>query len=144
MGLFSFQEIRDVCHGTFCGNVDLTDEVDEVVTDTRAAMKNALFIALTGERFDAHDYLADAVRNGAKLLCVDAAKADKIPAGAAAILTDSPLEAYQALAGFHRKRFPDLKLAALTGSCGKTTTKEILRTIFEYAAGKEHVLATEG
>jgi len=144
MGLFTFQEIRDVCHGTFNRKVELTEEVDEIVTDTRAAMKNALFIALTGERFDAHDYLADAVRNGAKLLCVDAAKADKIPDGAAAILTESPLAAYQALAGFHRKRFPNLKLAALTGSCGKTTTKEILRAIFEHAAGPEHVLATEG
>ena len=144
MGLFTFKEIKDVCNGRFNRSVPLTASVDEVVTDSRQKMKNALFIALSGEKFDAHDYLEDAVRNGAALLCVEAAKADKVPPGAFALLVDSPLKAYQALAGFHRKRFPKLKLAALTGSCGKTTTKEILRTIFEYAAGKDQVLATEG
>ena len=144
MSLFTFKEIKDVCSGRFNRSAPLTASVDEVVTDSRKPMKNALFIALSGEKFDAHDYLGDAVRNGASLLCVEAAKAEKVPAGAFAILVDSPLQAYQALAGCHRKRFPELKLAALTGSCGKTTTKEILRTIFEYAAGKEHVLATEG
>lgn len=144
MGLFTFREIRDVCLGKFSRSVPLTAMVDEVATDTRSPMKNALFIALSGEKFDAHDYLADAVRNGASLLCVEAGKADKVPEGAAAILVESPLAAYQALAGYHRKRFPGLRLAALTGSCGKTTTKEILRTIFEFVAGKDHVLATEG
>ena len=144
MGLFTFKEIRDVCDGRFSRSVPLTASVDEVVTDSRQPMKNALFIALSGEKFDAHDYLADAVRNGARLLCVEAGKADKVPEGVFALLVESPLTAYQQLAGYHRKRFPNLKLAALTGSCGKTTTKEILRTIFEHAAGKEHVLATEG
>ena len=144
MGLFTFQEIQAVCGGDFNGSAEPTAEVDAVVTDTRVPMKNALFIALAGERFDAHNYLADAVRNGAALLCVDRNKAAKVPPGAPAVLVESPLAAYQALAGYHRRRFPELKLAALTGSCGKTTTKEILRTIFEHAAGAGHVLATEG
>lgn len=144
MGLFTFEEIRQVCGGTFNREADLNTVVDEVVTDTRQPMRQALFIALSGERFDAHDYLDDAVRGGAALLCVDKDKADKIPAGATALLVDSPLTAYQALAGFHRSRFPKLKLAALTGSCGKTSTKEILRSIFAHAAGPEHVLATAG
>ncbi|MBO4632156.1 MAG: UDP-N-acetylmuramoyl-tripeptide--D-alanyl-D-alanine ligase, partial [Lentisphaeria bacterium] len=144
MGLFTFQEIQAVCGGEFNRSAELTAEVDEVVTDTRTPMKNALFIALAGERFDAHNYLADAVRNGAALLCVDRNKAEKVPPGATAILVESPLAAYQALAGYYRRRFPELKLAALTGSCGKTSTKEILRAIFEHAAGTGHVLATEG
>ena len=144
MGLFTFKEIRDVCKGKFSRSVPLTASVDEVVTDSRKPMKNALFIALSGEKFDAHDYLADAVSNGAKLLCVEASKASKVPPGAFAVLVESTLAAYQVLAWYHRKRFPKLKVAALTGSCGKTTTKEILRTIFEHAAGKDHVLATEG
>ena len=111
MGLFTFKEIRDVCGGSFSRSVPLTASVDEVVTDSRQVMKNALFIALSGEKFDAHDFLEDAVRNGAALLCVEADKADKVPAGAFALLVDSPLTAYQQLAGYHRKRFPDLKLA---------------------------------
>ena len=144
MALFTFQEIQDVCHGVFSGSFPLTSTVDEVVTDTRVPMKNALFVALTGEHFDAHDYLPDAVRNGAVLLCIDKRKAGQVPEGAAALLVDSPLAAYQALAEYHRRRFPELKLIALTGSCGKTTSKEILRTIFEHVAGPEHVLATCG
>ena len=144
MGLFTFREIQQVCWGKFNSPQSPDATVDEIVTDTRVPMKNALFIALAGERFDAHDYLADAIRNGAALLCVNRAQADKVPPGAAAVLVKSTLEAYQALAGYHRNRFSDLKVAALTGSCGKTTTKEILRTIFEFVAGKEHVLATQG
>lgn len=145
MELFTFQEIRDVCHGKLM-NADqaLNHTVDEVVSDTRAPMKKALFIALTGERFDAHDYLDDAIRKGAALLCVDRRKADKLPPDAPAVLVDSTLAAYQALAGYHRRRFPNLKLVALTGSCGKTSTKEILRTIFEHAADTGEVLATQG
>ena len=144
MALFTFKEVRDICGGQFNRPALLNAVVEQVVTDTRLPMENALFIALTGERFDAHDYLADAVRSGAKLLCVDKMKSHKIPPGATAILVDSPLAAYQALAGYHRRSFTDLKLTALTGSCGKTTTKEILRTIFEHVAGAGHVLATSG
>jgi len=144
MGLFTFREIQGVCLGKFNRPQPPDAMVDEVVTDTRVPMKNALFIALAGERFDAHDYLADAVRNGAALLCVNQAQADKVPPGAAAVMVNSTLAAYQELAGYHRRRFPELNVVALTGSCGKTTTKEILRTIFEFAAGKDHVLATRG
>ncbi|MBQ9336204.1 MAG: UDP-N-acetylmuramoyl-tripeptide--D-alanyl-D-alanine ligase [Lentisphaeria bacterium] len=144
MALFTFQEIRDICGGTFSRTAQLNATVDEVVTDTRVKAKNGLFIALAGERFDAHDFLAEAALNGSVLLCVDRNKADKVPPGATALLVESPLRAYQALAGFHRARFPELRVAALTGSCGKTTTKEILRTIFEHAFGAEHVLSTKG
>ena len=144
MGLFTFREIRDVCGGTFTRTAQLNAVVDEVVTDTRVKTKNGLFIALCGERFDAHDFLAEAALNGSVLLCVDRRKASLVPPGATALLVDSPLKAYQALAGYHRARFPELRVAALTGSCGKTTTKEILRTIFEHAFGAEHVLATKG
>ena len=144
MGLFSFQEIQEVCQGEPNRPLPPDLTVDEVVTDTRAPMRNALFIALAGERFDAHDYLADAVRAGAVRLCVDRTTAARIPPGTPALLVESTLGAYQALAGYHRRRFPELKVVALTGSCGKTTTKEILRTILEFAAGQERVLATLG
>ena len=67
MGLFTFEEIRQVCGGTFNREADLNTVVDEVVTDTRQPMRQALFIALSGGRFDAHDYLDDAVRAVAAL-----------------------------------------------------------------------------
>ena len=125
------------------GNVPLPD-VGEVSTDSRKKMQNALFIALDGERFDAHDFIASAVENGAVLVCADRKKAHKVPGNIPVIFADSPLHIYQELAGKYRLRFKDLKVIALTGSCGKTSTKEALRAIFSEYAGKEKVLATEG
>lgn len=143
MGFFTYGEIRTACGGTFNRDTDLNCCVENVVTDTRIRTEKALFIALKGENFDAHDFLDKALQNGAELLLIDEKQKDKLPPGATALLVKDTLKAYQDLAGFHRKRFPDLKLVAVTGSYGKTSTKEMLRSIFEKAAGPEHVLATE-
>ena len=144
MALFTFAEVREACGGTFSPSVDPEAVIDTVSTDSRKTQENMLFFALEGERFDAHDFLEDAVRNGAVLLCVSAKKANKIPFGASALLVEDTLKAYQALAAYHRNRFPALKVIALTGSSGKTSSKEILRSIFQHVYGKDHVLATEG
>ena len=145
MGFFTFGEIRTACGGEFNQpGVDPAAMVENVVTDSRLQTKQALFIALEGERFDGHKFLKNALENGAVLLLVNRKKKEFLPEGAAALLVEDTLKAYQDLALFHRNRFPDLKLMALTGSYGKTSTKEILRSIFSKAAGKEHVLATEG
>ena len=140
---FTFDEIRSALPGsTWTGNP--AGSVSAIFTDTRETVADSLFIAFSGENFDAHDFLDKAVANGAKLLCVEKEKADRVPAGVDAVLVDSTVAAYQALARLHRNRFPDLHLLALTGSCGKTSTKETLRAILEEAYGKEHILATEG
>ena len=144
MCTFTFAEIQKACGGAFSSPIDLNSKVDAVSTDSRAKLKQSLFIALSGERLDGHDYLDDAVKNGAKLLCVAKDKVDKVPPGVPALAVDSTLAAFQALALFHRKRFPKLKVIALTGSCGKTSSKEILNAIFSNAFGPSHVLATSG
>lgn len=142
--LFTFQEIADVTGGTVCGSFNPASTVDAVFTDTRANVPNALFIALKGEKFDAHNFLADAVSHGAVLLCIEQDSMDKLPDGAAAVAVKSTVEAYRLLAKHHRAKFPGLIIAALTGSCGKTSTKECLRAIFNHVYGTDHVLATEG
>ncbi len=144
MSLFTFAEIQKACGGVFTSPVDLNAAIDAVSTDSRAKLKKSVFIALRGERLDGHDFLPDAVRNGAELLCVAGDKADRVPPGVPALLVDSTLAAFQALALFHRKRFPKLKVIALTGSCGKTSTKEILSTIFSHVCGPANVLSTAG
>ena len=145
MGFFTFEEIRTACGGEFNTNTpDLSSSVENIVSDSRQETFRGLFIALEGERFDGHDFLETALQNGAVLLLVNRKKKERIPEGAAALLVEDTLKAYQDLALFHRKRFPDLKLIALTGSYGKTSTKEILKSIFVQAAGEKHVLATEG
>ena len=140
--LFRFEEIQKALGGTFL-NEPHGEGVDAVTTDTRAITPNSLFIALSGERFDGHDFLDAALKQGASLLCIERAKLAKLPAGAPAIAVDSTVAAYQALARFHRMCLP-VKAIALTGSSGKTSTKEMLRAIFVRAFGAEHVLATEG
>ena len=140
--LFRFEEIQKALGGTFL-NEPHGEGVDAVTTDTRAITPNSLFIALSGERFDGHDFLETALKQGASLLCIERTKLGKLPAGAPAIAVDSTVAAYQALARFHRMRLP-VKAIALTGSSGKTSTKEMLRAIFVRAFGAEHVLATEG
>ena len=140
--LFRFDEIREAVGGTFL-NTPRGDGVESVTTDSRTAAPQSLFIAISGEKFDGHDFLETAMNKGAALLCIERKKLAKLPPGAPAVVVDSTIKAYQDLARFHRLRLP-VKAVALTGSSGKTSTKEMLRAIFCRAYGAEHVLATEG
>lgn len=117
-----------------------------VYTDTRQPGDGRLFLALCGENFDAHDMLGKAVSGGAAALCIARSKVEKLPPSCPVpvLLTDDPLAAYQAIANFHRCRFPQLKVAAVTGSVGKTSVKEMLRAVFTEAASPEAVLYTIG
>ena len=117
-----------------------------VYTDTRQPGEGRLFLALSGENFDAHDFLDKAIAGGAGALCISKNKTASIPAGChlPVLLVNDTLAAYQAIAHFHRRRFPALKVAAVTGSVGKTSVKEILRAIFAEEAGEDAVLYTIG
>ena len=140
---FTLHELLRATEGRLVGD-NAPHMVESVFTDTRETAKNALFLAFSGESFDAHDYLAQAVANGASLLCVEESKLGKVPAGVPAIAVPSTVTAFQRIARFHRMRFPNLKVILLSGSCGKTSTKESLRAIFTHAMDSISVLATEG
>lgn len=143
MAEFTFEELCRATGGSLFPS-DAAGRVAGINTDSRKEMKEALFLALSGEKFDAHSFLEDAVRMGAEILCIEEAKKDLAPAGVPLLLVKDTLKAYQDIAHFHRMRFPGLTLIALTGSCGKTSTKEALRAIFSAHYGKDAVLATEG
>jgi UDP-N-acetylmuramoyl-tripeptide--D-alanyl-D-alanine ligase len=140
---FTLHELLRATGGRLVGD-NPPAKVDSVFTDTRETARNALFLAFSGEQFDAHNYLAQAVENGASLLCVEESKLDRLPAGVPAIAVPSTVTAFQRIARFHRLRFPNLKVILLSGSCGKTSTKESLRAIFTHAMDSISVLATEG
>lgn len=142
--LFTFEEILRATGGSSVGIEARNVAVFAVSTDTRKPMPGALFLALRGESFDAHKFLSNAVEQGAAALCVEKGSTYPLPAGIPVVAVESTEKAYQALALFHRMRFPELRVASLTGSCGKTSTKEALRAIFEHVYGKDRVLATEG
>ncbi|MFP5236321.1 MAG: UDP-N-acetylmuramoyl-tripeptide--D-alanyl-D-alanine ligase [Acidobacteriota bacterium] len=96
--------------------------------DSRTIAPGELFFAVRGERFDGHDFVAAAVERGAVGAVVSRHKVDKLPDGALAaplLLTDDPLIALQALAGHVRRQWGK-RLVAITGSAGKTTTKDAI------------------
>ena len=111
-----------------------------VGTDSRAAVPDQLFVALRGERFDGHDYIEQCLQQGAAAVMVEQAP-DTLVAGL--LVPDTRLALGQ-LASYWRRKF-DLPLAAITGSNGKTTVKEMLAHILRTATGDDTaVLATQG
>jgi UDP-N-acetylmuramoyl-tripeptide--D-alanyl-D-alanine ligase len=123
----SFGEIAEAVGGRqICG--DANARVRGVSTDSREAGAGDLFFPLIGENHDAHRFIPDALRAGCAHFIV--AREDAAPADGAAnvILVADTTRALQDLARFYIRRF-DLKKLAVTGSTGKTTTKEMLAHI---------------
>ena len=100
--------------------------LDAVSTDTRAIPSRALFVALKGERFDAHDFLGQAAASGAAALLVS--RRTEYPEGAGVIKVDDTLEGLQRLARNSRRDWGGI-VVGLTGSNGKTSTKDLTRAI---------------
>ncbi|HQK99800.1 MAG TPA: UDP-N-acetylmuramoyl-tripeptide--D-alanyl-D-alanine ligase [Smithellaceae bacterium] len=139
--VFSVDEILSACGGRLVSGRG-EDRLSGVSTDTRAIEKGNLFVALKGDRFDAHDFLTQAVDQGARALVVAEDRAALAPSapGIAVVAVPDTLRALGDLAHAHRMKFHPTVIG-LTGSSGKTTTKEMLAAIL--SAGK-NVLKTEG
>jgi UDP-N-acetylmuramoyl-tripeptide--D-alanyl-D-alanine ligase len=122
-----------------------------VVTDSAKVKKGSVFVALKGERFDGHRFVADALRRGAACVIVHrqiAAMPRLLLAGATVIKVGDTLSALGDLANYRRRQLAPLVLA-ITGSNGKTTTKEMLAAILDEASFKGQslrgkILKTEG
>jgi UDP-N-acetylmuramoyl-tripeptide--D-alanyl-D-alanine ligase len=104
-----------------------TAETSGITTDTRKIGKGNVFVALRGERFDGHDYLRDAVRDGASALVVS--RASKIGAlGVPIFEVRDTLVALGALAHYWRRAWGQGKtIVAVAGSNGKTSTKDLIK-----------------
>ncbi len=114
-----------------------------VSTDSRCIRQGNLFIALSGENFDGHVFARKAVEDGAEgVVIADAGRipVDEVNTKAAVIAVDDTLRALGDLANAYRRRFT-LPVIGLTGSSGKTTTKEMLSCILSQ---ERNVLKTEG
>lgn len=139
--MFTGKEILKVLPNAECEFRDFT--VSSVVTDSRKDCTGALFVALVGEIFDGHDYLEKAVSSGASALLISKAPNTLLPDELPVIQVADTLTAYQLLARNHREKM-DCKVIGVTGSSGKTSTKEIIKAILVPVFGSEAVLATEG
>lgn len=115
--------------------------VKSVSTDSRKIDDDCLFIALQGDKFDAHQFIQQVENNGAVCLLVQ----QKVETILPYVLVDDTRVALGQLGHFVRQKISDLKCAAITGSNGKTTTKELLSQILRQQDNAENaVLATAG
>ena len=111
-------------------------EFDSVCIDTRKITKGCLFICIKGERFDAHQFANDALSLGASAVMIHS---DIQPNGAY-IKVDDTSKAMLKLSGFYRSKF-DIPVVGLTGSVGKTTTKEFTHLV---VSAKYNAIKTQG
>lgn len=113
-------------------------ESSGVITDSRKPVLNKLFFALKGTHFDGNTYAQIALEKGATAAIVDNPEIANTYQNCH--LVDDVLQTLQALANHHRRQF-DIPVIALTGSNGKTTTKELIATVLNTT---HRVLATKG
>ena len=112
-------------------------ECTKVSTDTRKIEKDCLFVALKGDNFDANTFAKEALDKGAKFVIIDN---NEYYINEKTILVNDSLETLQQLAKFHRT-YLGLPIIALTGSNGKTTTKELIHAVL---SKKYNTIATIG
>lgn len=108
--------------------------ISSVTIDSRQVVKGSLFVALSGECHDGHDFVQLAVDAGAVAVLIDQHKLPQVqkvlcgrPVGILA--AENSLKALQQLASSHVARYPSIQKIGITGSCGKTTTKELIASI---------------
>ena len=98
--------------------------ISGVSTDTRTIEKGDLFIALVGDKFNGHDYISVAEQNGAAaVIC-----SEKVEASVPVLMVDDTLLALHRLAAYYRTLL-DIKIVAITGSNGKTSTRDMTKTV---------------
>lgn len=133
----SLAQIAQVTDGQLLNCPDAALMVKNISTDTRTVSAGALFLALQGERFDAHDFAAQAADKDAVAIVVSRPQPDvSLPQ----ILVADTRIALGQIAAWVRNQL-DLQIVAITGSCGKTTVKEMCAAILRQSAP---VLATQG
>jgi UDP-N-acetylmuramoyl-tripeptide--D-alanyl-D-alanine ligase len=126
----------------FSGHIP--DAISNITTDSRGDVKSSLFVALTGDRFDGHDYVSGAFEKGASLALVDHQHKIHYDENVNGLIgVDNTLLALQDLAHHHLRHMPACRIA-ITGSNGKTSTKEFIAAALREAGGAPAVLATQG
>lgn len=134
MKSISLQTVAEWVGGRLCGE---NKEINNVSIDSRTVDASTLFIAIKGDRFDAHDFVKDVEKSGAAAVMCHR----EVDCGLPVIYVDDTKKAFVELAKNYRKSFDGLKVIGLTGSVGKTTTKEMT---YEVVSRKYRAIKTEG
>ncbi len=139
MNSMPLSQIAAFAGGTLVSG-DGTTSVSKVSTDSRTLKSGELFMALHGENFDGHKFVENAAKAGAAGAIVDVNWKGKTQTGFALIRVEDTLAAYQNLAANYRKSL-SIKVLAITGSNGKTSTKDFVASVL---GRKFRVTKTEG
>lgn len=138
MKRITLEQIVNACEGTFVGREeDLNRTITGVEIDSRKIKPGDLFVAIPGERVDGHSFVADVLKKGAVAALAER-RLEEVEGPY--ILVDSTVSAMGKLARFYRN-FLDIKVVGITGSVGKTSTKEMIASVL---STKYQVLKTEG
>lgn len=121
MNPWSLAKIADVVGGAVHG--DPTRTVTSVVSDSRDCVAGSMFVAIAGERVDGHDFVPVARERGAIAVLAER------PTEITTIVVPDPVAALGELARVYRNGLPNVRVLALTGSSGKTTTKDLLADV---------------
>lgn len=134
----SLQEISDACGGTYHGSKEAASaKVSSVVIDSRKAENGSLFVAIKGARVDGHDFIPQVMEKGARCAVSEQDLGD-VPYPY--IRVESCEQALKDIAE-HYRRSLDIKVVGISGSVGKTSTKEMIASVL---GQKYNVLKTEG
>jgi len=148
--LMDIAALIDAVDGICLCNYSIDDGFSSVATDSRNVLPGSLFVPLIGEFQDGHAFITKALENGASVVFIDTAHGDGSTSlfcslarqyHACIIMVENTLRALQDAARRYVTCFPDLLKIGITGSSGKTTTKEIIGSIF---ARKYRVVMNEG
>lgn len=124
------QQLAEATQGYWYNNQVPEAEIKRILTDSRHAELGDAFLALKGERFDAHNFVAQVAANGCQVAIVS----QPVDADICQLVVSDTRLALGALGAYRRQQNSQLKVIALTGSSGKTTTKEMLGSILSRLA----------
>ena len=140
MEALTLRQLLEAVDGTLLGDYDdLNTVFTEVCTDSRNITEGCLFLPLQGERFDGHGFINSALESGA-VGCITARERDSYQPGKFYVKVRNTQRALRDLARFYKSLFP-IPYIAVTGSVGKTTTKDMIAAVL---GSKYKVLKTEG
>ena len=140
MEKISVKEILEAVGGQLLGNIDAENTfIINVQTDSRKAAAGDLFVAIIGEKLDAHRFVPGAMEAGAEGCLVSKAP-ETIPEGKFCVLVPDTTRAMGDLAAYYRRKL-GIPVVAVTGSVGKTTTKDMVASVL---SSKYRTLKTAG
>lgn len=134
----TLENIAKACGGILmCKSEELKNkEVSDIVTDNRKVTEGSMFVAIKGKRVDGHSFISSAYEMGAMCVIAERDIEDDRPY----IIVENSLTAVKQIALYYREKL-DVKVVGITGSVGKTSTKEMIASVL---SEKYNVLKTEG